>query len=226
LQATITGRGRYDWHALTRVEARSVAVRDFHALCLHAPRVSFEALNYLSRELAMLSEHITCVGRRAASARVAYLLLELWYRLRNLALADDKGYALPVPQEMIADTVGITPVHVSRALSELRSLGALSVRRYPIRYVDILDIRTAHEIAGFESDYTQSTAPLASRLAATPPRPTDDAIRRRTTQFRKKAEELRMAAQGVQTISARDALLSSAQTYELLAETAEFKSDD
>lgn len=69
------------------------------------------------------------LGRLKASRRVARLLSELWHRLDMVGLAGPDGYHIPMTQQDLADICGTTPIHMNRALGELRRLGLADLRR-------------------------------------------------------------------------------------------------
>ncbi|WP_294391108.1 Crp/Fnr family transcriptional regulator [uncultured Sphingomonas sp.] len=69
---------------------------------------------------AYLLATITRLGRLNAEERITDLFLELLERLGTCGLADQDSFALPLTQEMLADAVGLTPVHVNRTLQILR----------------------------------------------------------------------------------------------------------
>ncbi|WP_341207322.1 Crp/Fnr family transcriptional regulator [uncultured Sphingomonas sp.] len=60
------------------------------------------------------------LGRQVAIERFAHLLLELRDRLRGVGLASDTHFKMPLTQEMLADTLGLTSVHVNRTLQMMR----------------------------------------------------------------------------------------------------------
>jgi CRP-like cAMP-binding protein len=63
------------------------------------PRVGTAVLWALSREEAIVVEHLVNIGRRSAIERLAHLLLEIGERLRIVGLGDDRGYACPLTQK-------------------------------------------------------------------------------------------------------------------------------
>jgi CRP-like cAMP-binding protein len=95
-------------------------------------------------------EWILSVGRRSAIGRLAHLFCELLVRLKVVGLADDSGYPLPITQIDLADSTGLTPVHVNRMLRQLRDTGILSFRE---GRVVIHDLDQLHQVAAFDSDY-------------------------------------------------------------------------
>jgi CRP-like cAMP-binding protein len=82
------------------------------------------ALSRAHDEAHMLA-HITRLGRMNAHERLADLLLELFERLELAGLSTGGRYHMPLTQEMLADALGLTSVHVNRTLQALRREGAL-----------------------------------------------------------------------------------------------------
>jgi CRP-like cAMP-binding protein len=70
---------------------------------------------------------IARLGRLTAYERVADLMMELHERLALAGLAVGGSFHLPVTQEVIADVLGLTSVHINRTLKALRQDGILSV---------------------------------------------------------------------------------------------------
>jgi CRP-like cAMP-binding protein len=93
---------------------------------------------------------ITSMGRRASIERVAHLMCELYIRARNIGLITEDCFVLPLSQLLLADSVGMTPVHLNRVLKELRASGALVLSRGSIR---LCDIGMLVQIAGFDDNY-------------------------------------------------------------------------
>lgn len=95
-------------------------------------------------------EKILSVGRRAAIARVAHLLCELYVRLASVNLAADGEFDLPITQADLADATGLTSVHVNRMLKRLRDEGLLTFRN---ARVVIQDWARLQQVGEFSSDY-------------------------------------------------------------------------
>jgi CRP-like cAMP-binding protein len=90
---------------------------------------------------------ITSMGRRASIERVAHLLCELYVRARNIGLTEAASFALPVSLLLLADSLGMTPVHLTRVLKELRRTGAITLGRGSIVLSDLPQLI---KIAGFD----------------------------------------------------------------------------
>lgn len=67
-----------------------------------------------------LMAQVTRIGRLDAYQRIADWLLETCDRLTLVGLATPLQFALPLTQELLADTLGLTSVHVNRMMQMLR----------------------------------------------------------------------------------------------------------
>lgn len=93
---------------------------------------------------------ITSMGRRTSIERVAHLICELYARAHGIGLVDDTEFSLPLSQIILADALGMTPVHINRVLKELRLAGAMTLSRGSVL---ILDPGKLVQIAGFDENY-------------------------------------------------------------------------
>jgi CRP-like cAMP-binding protein len=67
-----------------------------------------------------LLDHVMRLGCLTAQERMAHLLLELRHRLAVVGLADGRRFPMPLTQEVLADVLGLSVVHVNRTLQQLR----------------------------------------------------------------------------------------------------------
>lgn len=79
-------------------------------------------------EDALLLDHAVRLGRLTAFERVAHFLLELQQRMEVVGLGDRQRFPLPLTQEILADTLGLSIVHVNRTLQQLRRSGMIELR--------------------------------------------------------------------------------------------------
>jgi CRP-like cAMP-binding protein len=86
-------------------------------------------------EETSLLDHIVRLGRMTAYERMAHLFLELRWRLAVVGLGTDRKFPMPLTQEVLADALGLSIVHVNRTLQQLRREGLIEARN---GYVEIL----------------------------------------------------------------------------------------
>lgn len=76
----------------------------------------------------LLLDHMLRLGRQTAYERVAHFLLELQQRLEVAGLGDSQRFPLPLTQEILADALGLSIVHVNRTLQQLRRERLIELR--------------------------------------------------------------------------------------------------
>lgn len=82
-----------------------------------------------------LHRQITRLGRMSAHERVVDWLLEIRDRLQ-LAGCDGDEMLVPLTQEMMADALGLTSVHINRTLQSLRRSRLLEFERGRVTFLD------------------------------------------------------------------------------------------
>ena len=105
-------------------------------------------------ESAITREWVVNLGCRSAEERIAHLLLELLLRLQAVGCASSDSYALPITQPDIADTTGLSLVHVSRTLKALRTQGLIN---FAGRHVHILNFSQLQSVGEFRPNYLHLT---------------------------------------------------------------------
>jgi CRP-like cAMP-binding protein len=79
-------------------------------------------------EQSLLLDHMVRLGRQTAYERVAHFLLELQQRLEIAGFGDAQRFPLPLTQEILADALGLSIVHVNRTLQQLRREKLIELR--------------------------------------------------------------------------------------------------
>jgi CRP-like cAMP-binding protein len=100
-------------------------------------------------------EWIANVGQRSAIERLAHLFCEIFYRLSPMNLAHEHKFRLPMTQTDLAETAGISAVHVNRTLQELRTRNLIA---FGDKLVTILDPDALESLAGFDPTYLHQKA--------------------------------------------------------------------
>ena len=70
--------------------------------------------------------------------------------MKVVGLAADDEFHLPLTQNQLGDTIGLTPVHVNRTLQRMRNEGLVELDNKRLK---ICDIEKLKEIAQFNSEY-------------------------------------------------------------------------
>jgi CRP-like cAMP-binding protein len=100
---------------------------------------------------SVFREWIANVGRRDARTRIAHLLCEFSLRLKVAGLGEATNYELPMTQEQIADTTGLTSVHTNRTIKALEADGLIT--RSSSRSITIGDWQKLADAGDFDSNY-------------------------------------------------------------------------
>ena len=116
------------------------------------PNLAFDLTWLASRSESMLDEQLLNVGRRSAIERMAYALLQIYYKALQLGLIQSSKVALPFTQQHLADALGLSVVHTNKTLKAL-------VNRKTIRWKDgvfeLVDAAKLRAIASFEGEGAQ-----------------------------------------------------------------------
>ena len=94
------------------------------------------------RDMTQCYNHVLCVGQKSAIESIAGMLIDLYDRcILCHKVAHTESIWFPLSQEEIADYAGITLVHVSRVIKELRDQGVLENGHRKIRILNIEELR-------------------------------------------------------------------------------------
>jgi CRP-like cAMP-binding protein len=99
---------------------------------------------------AILRQWLISLGRRDAGKRLAHLICELLLRLQLVGLVSGYTFELPLTQEELADTLGMSGVHLNRMLQDLRRSGMIELQDHSLVVLDRVRLQ---EYAGFDPNY-------------------------------------------------------------------------
>ncbi|KAA9008123.1 Crp/Fnr family transcriptional regulator [Histidinibacterium aquaticum] len=157
LRSVLLRTSDHSFEPIVTIEAAEVLKSDLLAAFAQTPRLATAILWAASRDEAMVVEHLVGLGRRDAEARMAHFLLELGSRLALVGIGSREGYDCPLTQYHLADTLGLSAIHVNRVLRQLREAGLLTFRD---GHVSIHDYARLVELAEFDPAYLDQTGPL------------------------------------------------------------------
>lgn len=136
--------------SITPIKIAEVSREAFEELVNNHPRIT-QALFWDNLVNAAIQREWTLnLGQRSAAERIAHLICELFARLRSLGLAPTNVCEWPITQVELAETTGMSSVHVSRTLNELRSLGLISLKD---RQLELHDLPGLVRLAMFNNNY-------------------------------------------------------------------------
>ena len=156
LQASLFDRMQHGIQALTDVTL-CVFPRDrLWTLFERYPSLAFDITWLASNEERHLDAHLLSIGRRTAFERLAYLIWVLLSRARISGLVEDGRLEFPLTQQHVADTLGLSVVHVNKTLKKLRATESI---RWDNGTMQVLDEEKLRE-QGQADDLPAACRPL------------------------------------------------------------------
>ena len=117
-------------------------------------------------EEASLYDQVVRLGRQTSYERLLHLTLELHDRLRLVGLVDGDSFLLPLTQQILADALGLSVVHLNRMLQQARQDKLLELRR---DRVTLLHLDRMRVLADWAQPMSTSGARLSQATLATNP---------------------------------------------------------
>ncbi|MGH6925394.1 MAG: Crp/Fnr family transcriptional regulator [Propylenella sp.] len=151
LQGTLLGEMQHSVEALTDTLLCVFERTRLAELYGRFPSLAFDITWLAAKEEQILDEHLLSVGQRSAQAAAAYLLLFIFSRAEVRGLTQGKSLTLPLTQQHVADTLGLSLVHTNRVLNRLSRHRIISWRN---RKLQITSRKRLAEIAGWEPRLT------------------------------------------------------------------------
>lgn len=111
------------------------------------PRIGAMLFGISAAEHVAMSDRLTSMGRMDGKTRVATLLLDIRSRLRIADGVSGSVFELPLTQQDLGDSVGLTKAHVNRSLRALEETGLIEREGKIIR---ITDVEALSDLVGFQ----------------------------------------------------------------------------
>jgi CRP-like cAMP-binding protein len=128
LAGLLVGTSKHSVQALTSVSVCMLHGRKILSLLKTDPGFAFGVLRTCIEEDDRIDNRLTMLGRMSAEGRVGYFIVETYDRLNRLGMAQGISCPFPLRRNDLADVVGLSRVHVMRALRELRSQALMEIR--------------------------------------------------------------------------------------------------
>lgn len=99
---------------------------------------------------AILREWLVNLAGRPASQRLGHLICEMLLRSKAVGLGYENNFEMPLSQEELADTMGMSSVHMNRSLQDLRGQGLINSQG---KRIFINDLAALMAFSGFDPIY-------------------------------------------------------------------------
>lgn len=156
LQGSLMGEMQHSVEALTPMLLCVFERDNLNELYRNYPGLAYDITWIASREERMLDENLLSLGRRTALERAAYLIAFMASRAKTVGLNGGSTSEIPITQQHVADTLGLSLVHTNKTIRKLIDRKLVSWRD---RGCEVLDIKTLMSIAGWEG-LNESKRPL------------------------------------------------------------------
>lgn len=111
------------------------------------PELAYDLTWIAAREEVMLDENLLSVGRRTALERVAYLLAFILSRSTTSGLWPKNTMSIPITQQHVADTLGLSLVHTNKTI---RKLAQRQFLKWGDGGCEVYDLPGLAHLAGWE----------------------------------------------------------------------------
>lgn len=146
LQGSVIGEMEHSVEALTPLVLCVFQRNRLDELFSNHPGLSFDVTWLASREERMLDDHLLSLGRRSALERAAYLLAFLHKRAVTVGM-NGADLKIPLTQQHVADTLGLSIVHTNKTLRKLTNRGLI---RWQGGGCEVRDADELARIAGWD----------------------------------------------------------------------------
>jgi len=150
LQSLYLGKMDHDFSTLNEATVGFIGHVPLRQLIRRRIRIAEALWRETLIDAAIFREWIVNVGQRPGRVRLAHLLLEMKQRLAVVGGLNGNALELPMNQQELADALGITAVHVSRIMKELRERGLVEFQRH---LVIIRDEKRLRDFGEFDPIY-------------------------------------------------------------------------
>jgi CRP-like cAMP-binding protein len=148
LNSALARTAEHSLSALTDAVVTQIDAPRLEQMFSEFPYLGTAALWTASRDKAMLAQHILNIRRRTAVERAARFFLELFDRLTLVGLASQDEFDCPLDRRALADVLGLSAIHVSRVLRQLRERGLLTFGEHRVAIHDPMALKTLASYEG------------------------------------------------------------------------------
>lgn len=124
------------YSAIALLDSAVCRVPNIVKACSSQPEFGLSLASVEANDKMLTEKYLTNITHCSARERIAFMVSELYHRLRRRNL--NRGYTIqfPLKQEDIADTLGLTTIHVNRTLHALREEGLFEIHKHELAILD------------------------------------------------------------------------------------------
>lgn len=140
-QPDMQGVMSYSCLSMTELKLCAFPRTRINALVGERVDIATSMIKMQAEYMSQCQQNLIGVGRKSALERIAFLLCDLWFRMKALrsvydGFRPDGGMEFPIAQEDIGDAVGLTTVHVNRTIKELKQAGLINCASKTLHLLD------------------------------------------------------------------------------------------
>ena len=142
LEHTIIAMGQSEVEYVSHDQLREITAEWPHLTRLFWMATAIDA--------AIHRQWLVAAASLRSSAHLAHLLCEVYTRLKAVGAVRGETFSLPLLQSDLASILGYSPIHINRAVRDLRERGLI---RWNGTEIEILDWAGLTKLARFNSEY-------------------------------------------------------------------------
>lgn len=152
LQGAALNEMQHSVEALTTMVLCVFAREKLWSLYSGYPSLGYDITWLASRSERLLDDNLLSVGRRSAVERVAYVVVDLFSRGRQLGLVTGQKMRVPFTQQHMADALGMSLVHTNKTL---RKLTQSKIIKWQSGYIEMVDEKKLMALAAHDATAAQ-----------------------------------------------------------------------
>ncbi len=125
-------KGSAIYSAVAALDSVICDIPNLVKMCLSEPELAMRVAWVAACDMVLTEMYLTHIAHRSARERIAFMALELYRRQELRGLNSGYSIQFPLTQKDIADTLGLTAIHVNRALQALREEGVLKIHNHKL----------------------------------------------------------------------------------------------
>lgn len=165
LHAYALRRLDHDVGALTDITVAVFSHAVLHQIQADHPRLTHRLWFLTMLDAAIHRQSVVRLTGLSALQRVAHFICEMQARLSAIGQSDGSRFALAMTQSDIGEVCGLTNVHVSRMMRQLRERGLCSMSASQVRIFDLAGLAA---VGLFRPDYLYLNTRAAMRAVGIP----------------------------------------------------------